>query len=437
MASASRSDLPLKEWKLLAFASGNRCAFPGCDRPLSIPAESGDDGVVTGVAAHIVGASRQGPRGDLELTDDERDKSSRNRILLCPEHHKLIDDRPRVYTVQALVTMKMTHERLYAPSKVVTNGNSLIDETLHASCLPISGLPSFVMSLPLRASGSSEGQVAQKVRWPKNPDVLIPFIVRDKRLYTFADLSHADNPFADVVEKSRPEVLDAKALWSDPEGHRRYVALLNKCMTKHLGRQGLRFDRDHHRHWFLASPGPAGRTVKYRSKGGRHQSRDVVRQRVRKATGEAKEWWHVAAGLRFERVGEPAWVLTIRPEYEITSDGITPLPPKVHSARSARRKSKLYNEGYLDLLRFWLEFLLKGQPRLTLLAADQRIVIEGNLATCRISWPGVKDDHRTYLSREIPDNLFTAFEQTEAEEQLSLDEAWWREDEHENDGGDL
>lgn len=434
MASSARSDLPLKEWKLLAFASGNQCAFPGCSRALSIPAEEGEPGVVTGIAAHIVGASRQGPRGDFDISDDERDRSARNRLLLCPEHHKLVDDRPRVYTIQALLSMKMAHETKYVRAESAVPESPLMVETLHASCLPISGLPSFVMSLPLKDKGMSEGQVAQKVRWPKDPHVLIPFLVRDNRLYTFADVTKRENPFSDVVESSRPEVVDAGDLWDDPEGHRRYVALLNKCLTKHLGREGLRFDRVHHRYWFLAAPGPKSRSVRYRSKGGRHQKRDVVRQRIRKATGEAKEWWHVAAGLRFERVGKTAWVLTIRPEYEITSDGVTPLPPKIHIARSARRKSKLYNEGYLDLLHFWLEFMLKGQPRLTLMAADQRIVIEGNLATCEVSWPGVKDDHRTYLSREVEDNLFTAFEQMEAEEHLVLDEAWWQED---DDGEDV
>jgi hypothetical protein len=60
MASRKRSDLPLKEWKLLALASGNECAFPGCSRALSIPAETDKPGVVTGIAAHVVAASRQG-----------------------------------------------------------------------------------------------------------------------------------------------------------------------------------------------------------------------------------------------------------------------------------------------------------------------------------------------------------------------------------------
>lgn len=434
MASTKRSDLPPKEWKLLALASGNECAFPGCRRALSIPAEADKPGVVTGIAAHIVAASRQGPRGDFDISDEERDGSARNRLLLCPEHHKLVDDRPRVYTIQALRSMKTDHESRYVRSEIVVPDSPLMEETLHASCLPISGLPSFVMSLPLKERGMSEGQVAQKVHWPKDPQVLIPYLVRDNRLYTFADITKTDNPFADVIQSSRPEIVEAISMWGDPEGHRRYVALLNKSLTKHLNREGLRFDRDHHRYWFLAAPGPKSRSIRYRSKGGRHQKRDVVRQRIRKATGEAKEWWHVAAGLRFERVGQTAWVLTIRPEYEITSDGVTPLPPKIHIARSARRKSKLYNEGYLDLLHFWLEFMLKGQPRLTLLAADQRIVIEGNLATCDVSWPGVKDDHRTYLSREVEENLFTTFEQMEAEEQLVLDEAWWGDDE---DGGEL
>lgn len=428
MASGVRSDLSLKEWKLLAFASGNRCAFPKCDRFLSIPSESDEDGVVLGAAAHIVAASRQGPRGDVEISDEDRDKSARNRILLCPEHHKLIDERPRTYTPQVLATMKRNHERKHTQPDARAGKPVLVTETLRSSLLPITAVPSFVMSLPLKKHGTSEGAIATQVRWPKDRQILVPFIVRDNRLYTFANLTSDGHPFDAVVMHEKPEVLDARELWTDPEGHRRYVALLNKCLTKHLGQRGLRFDREHRRYWFTAEPGPSPKTISYRSKQGHHQSRQVVRQRVRKSTGEAKEWWHVAAGLRFERVSAESWVLSIRPEYQITSDGSTPLPPKTHSAKSARRKSKIYNEGFLNLLHFWLEFLMADQPRLILQALDERIVIDGNLSTCSVSWPGVKDDQRTYLARDIAENLFTSFELAESEEPIQIDDAWWHED---------
>lgn len=274
----------------------------------------------------------------------------------------------------------------------------------------------------------SERYVARDVRWPVDRNVTIPFILRDNRLVTFADLSRSNHPFADVTARERAEVADARKTWADPEGHRRYVALLNKVLTKHLSRAGVRYDNEHRRYWFTAEPGPASRRVRYRTKQGRSWQRDVVRQRVRKSTGELKEWWHVAAGLRFERVASDSWVLTVRPEYQLTSDGATPLPGKQQGARTTRKKSRLYNEGYLDLLHFWREFLLADRPRLIINAADQRLIIDQDLVACTVAWPGVPGDHRGYAPRRADDDLFSAFEHAEAIEALELDESgWWDE----------
>jgi hypothetical protein len=426
MASGDRADLPPRQWKILAMTSGNRCAFPGCGKFLAIPGEDGQGDLVLGVAAHIVGASRQGPRGDFDISDDERDTSARNRILVCPEHHVVIDSRPTVYTVQVLRKMKEEHERQFLPPKEQRLLPEPVTESLLASLMSISGLPSFIMSAPLIHPTMGEGQVAGSIAWPQDRRVVLPYIVRDKRLYTFADLSSAHHPFTAVVTES-PQVISATELWSDAEGHRRYVALLNKALTKHLGRFGIRYDRDHHRYWFTAEPGPSPRAVRYHTKQGRNQQRDVVRQRIRRSTGEAKEWWHVAAGLRFEQVASAQWVLAVRPEYQITLDGVTPLPPKAHGSRSTRKKSKLYNEGYLDLLHFWREFLVGDQPRLVIRVGDQRIVIDGNLLDVEILWPGVPGDVRAYRPRESQDDLFTAFEHAEASEQLEIDD--WTHDE--------
>ena len=428
MASTDRFELPPRQWKLLAMTSGNRCAFPKCAKFLAVPGDDGAGDVIIGVAAHIVASSRQGPRGDFDLSGDDRDRSARNRVLLCPEHHVLVDSRPNVYTVQVLRKMKQDHEGQNLPSDDEAFSLVLVTETLRGSFLPISGLPSFVMSMPLRTPAMKEGEVAKLVRWPSDRRVVVPYIVRDKRLHTFADLSRSDHPFVDVVTVGQPEIVEATGLWVDPEGHRRYVALLNKSLTKTLGRDGIRYDRDHHRYWFTAEPGPTPRAVGYHTKQGRSQHREVVRQRVRRSTGEAKEWWHVAAGLRFERIGAREWVLAVRPEFQITLDGMTPLPPKAHGSRSTRKQSKLYNEGYLDLLHFWREFLMADEPRRIIRVADQRIVIEGELMPSDVTWPGVPDDFRSYAPKEAQENLFTAFEQAEATELLELDETSWDED---------
>lgn len=59
--------------------------------------------------AHIVAREEGGPRGDSPLTPDERDRYD-NLILLCLEHHKVVDDDPTTWTVNRLHEMKHEHE---------------------------------------------------------------------------------------------------------------------------------------------------------------------------------------------------------------------------------------------------------------------------------------------------------------------------------------
>lgn len=422
---ASSAELPLSEWKKLAMASGNRCAFLRCGKYLYVPGDDGQGDVALGQAAHIVASSRQGPRGDMDLSEDERDKSARNRILLCAEHHNLIDKRPRAYPVLVLRKMKEDHERQYLPSTDQRLVPEHVTETLRATLLPLVGMPSFVASLPLAREDSSEGEIARAMHWPADRSVTVPFIVREKRLYTFANLNAPSHPFSALVGQGKADIFPAEQLWNDSEGHRRYVALLNKALTKYLGTYRIRFDPQHRRYWFMADRDSEIRVVRYRTKQGRAMNKEVVRRRVTRAMGEAKEWVHVAAGLRFAHVAEDAWVLAIRPEFQFTCDGTTPLPPKQQGSKSTRKKSHIYNEQYLDLVHFWVDFLADGESHLTIKAADQRIRVQTELEPRPVTWPGVPNDHRPYNPKPSVDGgLLALMDDLEAAEELQMDDRW-------------
>ncbi|MBD2519660.1 HNH endonuclease [Nostoc sp. FACHB-973] len=89
--------------KTLWGRSGNRCAF--CKIELT-PIGSRS---TLGEMAHIVAKSPKGPRGQSNLTSEERDEYS-NLILLCPTHHTLIDSNPEEWTVEKLKQKKVEHE---------------------------------------------------------------------------------------------------------------------------------------------------------------------------------------------------------------------------------------------------------------------------------------------------------------------------------------
>lgn len=98
-------DPSLTTIKRLFALSNNTCAFPKCN--VFIIAESGS---VTGKLCHIKARNPSGPRYDPNQNDDERNAVS-NLILLCAQHHDIIDKEPHIYTVDILQEMKEAHEK--------------------------------------------------------------------------------------------------------------------------------------------------------------------------------------------------------------------------------------------------------------------------------------------------------------------------------------
>jgi hypothetical protein len=66
-----------------------------------------------GEIAHIVARSAEGPRGDGLLPPDQRDDYD-NLILLCPTHHRIVDDNVSEWPTERLIRMKVDHERWVA-----------------------------------------------------------------------------------------------------------------------------------------------------------------------------------------------------------------------------------------------------------------------------------------------------------------------------------
>ena len=101
---------PTPSTKVRLFAlSGNRCAFPDCTH--SFVSDTHVKPIYA--IAHITAENPGGPRYDPTQTDDER-RSFDNLMLLCPNHHALIDKHPGQYPVETLLGMKQKHEKQYA-----------------------------------------------------------------------------------------------------------------------------------------------------------------------------------------------------------------------------------------------------------------------------------------------------------------------------------
>ena len=93
-----------RDVKKLFALSLNQCAFPDCINPIFTLKDE-----MIGEICHIKARNKEGPRFDRSQNEAER-HGFENLILLCRNHHKMVDDQPGRYTVEWLKTIKRNHE---------------------------------------------------------------------------------------------------------------------------------------------------------------------------------------------------------------------------------------------------------------------------------------------------------------------------------------
>ena len=93
--------------KILFASSQNRCAYPNCGKSLTGTVEGVD--FFFGEICHIEGvnkkAARHNPNREREHLNDLD-----NLVLMCHDHHKVIDALPEKFTVERLRQIKKEHE---------------------------------------------------------------------------------------------------------------------------------------------------------------------------------------------------------------------------------------------------------------------------------------------------------------------------------------
>ena len=96
-----------KARKLLWGKSGNRCAI--CRVSLSVGKSDSFDETLIGEECHIISKSKQGPR--YEEKENFNYDSYENLVLLCRNHHSLIDQQCETYKTELVRTIKRNHEK--------------------------------------------------------------------------------------------------------------------------------------------------------------------------------------------------------------------------------------------------------------------------------------------------------------------------------------
>lgn len=94
--------------QLWARAAG-LCSHPDCRKRLVLDASPADEEASIGEAAHIIAHAEKGPRGARDNRPGAVNAYP-NLILLCSNHHAMVDGMPDTYSVETLQAWKAEHE---------------------------------------------------------------------------------------------------------------------------------------------------------------------------------------------------------------------------------------------------------------------------------------------------------------------------------------
>ncbi|MBO6550963.1 MAG: SAVED domain-containing protein [Rhizobiales bacterium] len=100
-----------KTRQILWAKAAGRCQYSNCNRLLIGDLISGNRDINAALVAHIIAGDKNGPRGD-EIRSPQLVDDIRNLMLLCYDHHRLIDvDEVAEHTEDRLLEMKASHEQ--------------------------------------------------------------------------------------------------------------------------------------------------------------------------------------------------------------------------------------------------------------------------------------------------------------------------------------
>lgn len=399
--------------------AGATCAFPNCCRRLVKDATLEDKEVLVGEIAHIVAQSPGGPRNSSLIPGDKID-GYENLILLCHEHHEIVDQQFHTYTVERLLQFKKDHEswvhdRLSKDDAYdgLSKNTNIVEETVYATLLPVTKMPHYIYSGECTIPSK---EVNDSIKRPTDKRLYLPFTIRGKQLYTFNNLKDYDSPYNLIVDPISAKQHNVDEWLNDPDQFRLYVELLNRVTNKITGRLGLMLDRRHQRYYFEPDEEGKEKHVVYQSVGGVKSERLVAWNPHFKHNDEPKKFWeHLAVSLNYHKLGDYSWGLAIRPERRFTTNGYDELESKLTGKKSTKRKSRMYNFDFLQEVQFWRDFLSQGQPRINCLFGKQALVIENKLINTNITWPKIDGDQANRMAASYEDDLFTLADLSELE----------------------
>jgi hypothetical protein len=244
-----------------------------------------------------------------------------------------------------------------------------VEEQLLSNLFPVKKYPEKIFASPTNIRYSRE--VYEKLGHRIKD---IPFLSKDKKIYTFDNLRVSSSPFLSIISKDRVTEENVSDWLQDSVKRNDLMYLLNVGLKKYCENRGLYFDKKHNRFVCLLKD---GETYFFSWK---RKVRFVPRKIatcVKGKSGDVLYCKHYAASLRFMFLDKNIF-LKIEPTMTFTYDGYKPIRSAKLASLMSRYLSKQYNSEYLDLVRFWGKFLSKLDVSISIPVGKETIEVDPN-----------------------------------------------------------
>ena len=281
------------------------------------------------------------------------------------------------------------------PATVLRPQNASISTSAHEYALP-SATPELLVSnlLKIEDFPGLIWSAATKARKPADVwnavETKEAFLLRDERLFAFADISDPLCSLHKVIDEKTVGKPESRADWlKEEDGKRRYVELLNRCLTRHLYERKIGRD-EKGRFYFWPDRNQDGASITRHFAFDDEKPRDVAARKVNEQDGSFF-WVHYAARIRFEMLGD-VFFLRIEPTYIFTTDGRHALDGKSVGRLSIQWSGKQQNPDVLRAVLFWARVLADGRSKVKIPAGAAFITAHALPATARAAF-GVGGDY--------------------------------------------
>lgn len=259
------------------------------------------------------------------------------------------------------VVGKQVESKLPEPKSV-----DRVEEHLLSNLFTVTKFPSAIFSSP------TDTRWVRDVFAKLGSDVADhPFLLKNKRIYTFDNLGDASSVFAPII--NRNYILEERTSdWlHDDVKKNDLIYLFNLALEKYCKKRGMYYDWDHGRFVCLLKDGKDS-VFKWRA-GSKNIERKVAR-RVCGKDGLLLFCIHYASSLNFMLIDNTLF-LKIEPTKTFTSDGFNPIRIEKLASLMSRYLSKEYNSAYLSSVRFWAKYLSRLDVKISIPAGNQLIEI--------------------------------------------------------------